>query len=89
MILWSHEVFRLERKRHLDEDALRVLREIEVHLHDGLDIVSSCRKARVSDKIYYRWRKKFGGMERSQLSEMRALGKKNEGLKKILTESCS
>ena len=76
----------MARKRHSDEDALKVLREIDVHLNDGLDVVSSCRKARISDKTYYYWRKKFGGMGRSQLSEMRALRKENERLKKILTE---
>lgn len=32
-------------KRHSDEDALKILREIDVHLHDGLDVVSACRKA--------------------------------------------
>ena len=38
------------------------LREIDVHLHDGLDVMSSCRKAGISDKTYYYWRKKFGGL---------------------------
>ena len=76
----------MARKRYSDEDALKVLREIDVHLHDGLDVVSSCHKAGISDKTYYHWRKKFGGMGRSQLSEMRALRKENERLKKILTE---
>ena len=52
----------MARKRYSDEDALKVLREIDVHLHDGLDVVSSCRKARISDKTYYHWRKKFGGL---------------------------
>ena len=51
-----------------------------------IDVVSSCRKAGISDKTYYYWRKKFGGMGRSQLSEMRALRKENGRLKKILTE---
>ena len=32
-------------KRHSDEDALKILREIDVHLHDGLDVVSACRRA--------------------------------------------
>ena len=82
----SQEVLRTARKRYSDEDALKVLREIDVHLHEGLDVVSSCRKAGISDKTYYYWRKKFGGMGRSQLSEMRALRKENERLKKILTE---
>ena len=76
----------MTRKRYSDEGALKVLREIDVHLHDGLDVVSSCRKAGISDKTYYYWHKKFGGMGRSQLSEMRALRKENERLKKIFTE---
>ena len=76
----------MARKRSSDEDALKILREIDVHLHDGLDVVSSCRKAGISDKTYYYWRKKFGGMGRSQLSEMRALKKENERLKKIVAE---
>ena len=40
----------MARKRYSDEDALKVLREIDVHLHDGLDVLSSCRKAGISDK---------------------------------------
>lgn len=76
----------MARKRYSDEDALKVLREIDVYLYDGLDVVSSCRKARISDKTYYHWRKKFGGLVRSQLSEMRALRKENERLKEILTK---
>ena len=27
----------MARKRYSDEDALKILREIDVHLHDGLD----------------------------------------------------
>ena len=73
-------------KRYLDEDALKILREIDLHLNDGLDVVSSCRKAGISDKTYSHWRKKFGFMGRSQLAEMRALRNENERLKKILTE---
>ena len=74
------------RKRYLDEDALKILREIDVHLHDGLDVVSLCREAGIWYKTYYYWRKKFGGIGRSQFSEMRALKKENERLKKIVAE---
>ena len=35
----------MARKRYSDEEALKLLREIDVHLHDGLDVVSACRKA--------------------------------------------
>ena len=57
-----------------------------MHLHDGLDVVSACRKAGVSDKTYYYWRKKLGGLGRLQLSEMKALKKENERLKKIVAD---
>jgi len=76
----------MARKRYLDEDILKLLREIEVHIHGGMDVVSACRKAGVSDKTYYAWRKKFGGMERSQLSEMKSLQKENDRLKKIVAK---
>ena len=73
-------------KRYSDEDVLNLLREIDVHLHDGLDVVSACRKAGISDKSYYYWRKKFGGFSRSQVSEMKLLKKENERLKKIVAD---
>ena len=34
----------MARKRYSDEDVLKLLREIDVHLHDGLDFVNACRK---------------------------------------------
>ena len=40
----------MARKRYWDEDALKVLREIDVHLHDGSDVVSAGRKAEIWTK---------------------------------------
>ena len=41
---------------------MKLLREIDVRLHDDLDVVSAGRKAGISDKTYFYWRKKFGGI---------------------------
>jgi putative transposase len=76
----------MARKRHSDEDILKLLREIELHLAGGGDVATACRSAGVSDATYYNWRKKFGGMGRSQLSEMKALEKENQRLKKIVAD---
>ena len=35
----------MARKRFSDEDALKILREIDVNFNDGFDVVSSCCKA--------------------------------------------
>jgi len=76
----------MARKRYSDEDILRLLREIEVHLSSGMDVVSACRMVGISDATYYTWRKKFGGVGRSQLAEMKALQKENSRLKKIVAD---
>ena len=65
---------------------LSLLREIEVHIHGGMDVFSACRKAGVSDKTYYGWRRKYGGMSRAWLSEMKSLEKENQRLKKIVAD---
>jgi len=36
----------MARKRYSDEDALKILREIDVHLHDGLDVVGASLRRR-------------------------------------------
>ena len=72
----------MARKRYTDEDCLKLLREIELHLAAGSDVVTACRSAGISDATYYTWRRKFGGMSRPQLTELKALQKENQRLKK-------
>ena len=48
--------------------------------------MSACRTAGISDKTYYGWRKRYGGMGLAKLSEFKGLGKENQRLKKILAE---
>ncbi len=74
----------MARKRYSDEDVLRLLREIELALASGQDVATACRSVGVSDATYYNWRKRFGGMGRPQLSELKALEKENGQLKKIV-----
>ena len=76
----------MSRKRYSDEDILKLLREIEVKLTSGIDVPTACRSVGISDGTYYNWRKRFGGMGRSQLSEFKTLEKENNRLKKIVAE---
>jgi transposase-like protein len=76
----------MARKRHSDEDILKLLREIELALASGNDVGTACRSVGISDATYYNWRKRFGGMAKSQLLEMKALEKENTRLKKIVAE---
>jgi putative transposase len=44
------------------------------------------RRGAGNDTTYYTWHKNFGGMARSQLSELKALEKENQRLKKIVAD---
>ena len=55
-------------------------------LASGSDVQSACSGVGISEATYYNWRKRFGGMGKSQLSELRSLEKENARLKKIVAE---
>jgi len=76
----------MARKRYSDEDILNLLRQIEVELSGGSDVPSACRKAGISDATYYTWRKRYGGMAKSQLQQMKSLEKENVRLKRIVAD---
>ena len=64
----------MTRKRYSDEDVLQLLREIDVRLHDGLDVVIACRKAGISGLVL-KQRKDTGlGMSQKLISKI-LLGK--------------
>jgi len=76
----------MARKRYSDEDILNLLRQIELGLNGGGDVGSACRKAGISEATYYTWRKRYGGMAKSQLQELRKLEKENARLKRIVAD---
>jgi putative transposase len=46
----------IARKRHLDEDCLKILRQVDVELAAGADVATAWRSAGISDGTYYTWR---------------------------------
>lgn len=75
----------MARKRFSDEDVLNLLRQIELSLASGSDVQTACRSAGISDATYYKWRKRYGGMGKSQLQEFKTIEKENVRLKPLLS----
>jgi putative transposase len=75
------------RKRYTVEQIIRKLREAEVELGRGLTTPQMCRKIGISEQTYYRWRKRYGGMQVSQAKRLKELEQENARLKKLLAES--
>ena len=68
-------------KKHTEDEILKVLKEIE----SGATIASVARAHAITDQTIYRWREKYGGMQSSELKELRELQTENARLKRIVT----
>ena len=62
------------------------LREIELSINQGMDVVQACRQAGISDQSYYRWRKEYGGMKIKQAKRYKELEQENTRLKRMVAD---
>ena len=76
----------MPRKRHTAEQIIRKLREAEVELAKGRTTGDVVRKLGITEQIYYRWRKEYGGLRMDQAKRLKELEKENSRLKKLLAE---
>jgi len=68
------------------EQIVARLREIEVKLSQGKDVMTACREAGTTDKSFYRWRREYGGMKIDQARRLKQLEQENARLKRLIGE---
>ncbi len=76
----------MPQKRYKPEQIIHKLREAEVELSKGIDLVRVCRKLGITQQTYYRWRKKYGGMKVEQAKRYKELEAENSRLKKLVAD---
>lgn len=74
-------------KRYSMEQIIVKLREAEIELGRGLKIPEMCRKLGVTEQTFYRWRKRYGGLQRSEVRRLKQLEQENARLKRLLADS--
>ncbi len=68
-------------KKHFsDEQIISILREAEA----GVSARELCRKHTISNATFYTWRKKYGGMEVSEVKRLKSPEEENVRLRKLL-----
>ncbi len=72
-------------KREKPEEIVSKLRQVEVLQGQGMTIAEAVRKIGVTQQTFYRWRKLYGGMGRSQLKRLRELETENQRLRRAVS----
>ena len=76
----------MPRKRYSPEEIIHKLREAEVLLSQDQTVQQAVRQLGISEQTYYRWRKEYGGMDKSQARRLKDLERENTRLKKLVAD---
>jgi putative transposase len=68
--------------RFSDAQIMGILRQAE----SGVPVSELCREHGMSSASFYKWRSKYGGMDASMVSEMKAMVDENRRLKRMYAE---
>ena len=74
----------MPRKRFTPEEIIHKLREAEILLSQGQTVQEAVRQLGIAEQTYYRWRKEYVGMDKSQARRLNELERENTRLKKLV-----
>jgi transposase-like protein len=88
MLDWTatREVRIMPRKRYTPEEILQPRRTGELETGKGLAVLDACRKLGITEQIYYRWKKEYGGLRVDQAKRLKGLEQENLRLKRIVAD---
>lgn len=72
----------MKMSRFSEPQIMAILRQAE----GGVPVPELCREHGMSTASFYKWRSKYGGMDASMISQMKALEDENRRLKKMYAE---
>lgn len=72
----------MRKTRFTEPQIMAVLRQAE----GGVAVPELCREHGISSASFYKWRAKYGGMDASMMSQMKALEEENRRLKRMFAD---
>jgi len=77
-----HEEIQMKMTRYSEPQILAILRQAE----GGMPVAELCREHGMSNASFYKWRAKYGGMDASMVSQMKAMEEENRRLKRMYAD---
>jgi putative transposase len=74
----------MPKKQMGPEQIIPLLRQIEVEQANGKNLHEASRAAGVTVNTYYRWKRKYGGMQIDEAKRMREIEKENGQLRRLV-----
>ncbi len=72
----------MRKTRFTEPQIMAVLRQAE----GGISVPELCREHGISSASFYKWRAKYGGMDASMMSQMKALEDETRRLKRMFAD---
>lgn len=72
----------MRKSRYTEEQIIQILHEGEA----GRKVQDLCREHGITETTYYRWKRKYGGLQVSEAKRLRQLEEENRKLKKLVAD---
>ena len=73
-------------KRRKPEQIVKLLRKADDEMAKGQAVEDFCREEQISLATYYRWQRKYGGLEVADAKRLKALEAENAKRKRLVAE---
>jgi len=72
----------MKRQRYSVEQIVAAVKQHEL----GTPVADIARKPGIAEQTFYRWKKQYGGLEASEVRELKQLREENAKLKKLVAD---
>jgi putative transposase len=72
----------MKRKRYSVEQIVAAVKQHEM----GVSVTELARKLGIAEQTFYRWKQQYGGLEASEVRELKQLREENAKLKKLVAD---
>ena len=76
----------MKRKKHSQSQIIDKLRLAERLAAEGMGGAAIAKQLEVSEQTYYRWKRLYGGSDKTHMHRLRELERENEKLKRLVAD---